>query len=98
MYEWTQSPTAVTFHTVFHFPTAESEGELEILISPGRLKIGRKGKSTFVDNELFAKIDAAGSRWKISENNELEIHLQKLDANTWPSIFKVASPNSDTPQ
>ena len=62
--------------------------ELDIKITPSRLRVGIKGNPPFLDEELGGSVKASESYWMI-EDDELHIQLQKsLKAETWSQACK----------
>jgi hypothetical protein len=92
VYEWSQSASTVTLYAI---PPSGSESSLEVTIFPDRLKIGRKGKPSFMDGELFSTIDVAVSSWWINQDQgELEVCLTKVVYTDWPCVFKEHLPTA----
>lgn len=85
VYEWDQTETTITIYA--RPPGNISMRNIEVVVWPDHIYIGRKGKPPFLEEELYALIDAEGSSWFISPRGELEICLRKVEDGEWPGVI-----------
>lgn len=85
IYEWDQTPTTITLYA--KPPGAVSMKNIEVVVWPDHLYIGRKGKPPFLEEDLYAIIDAGRSSWFRSRRGELEICLRKVEEAAWPGVI-----------
>lgn len=81
LYEWDQTSTVVNIY-MKTLPNADSD-DLEIEISPKKLKIGRRGKPAILQKDFYAPIIVEESNWNICRNGELKIALSKAKDGEW---------------
>lgn len=82
IYDWDQNFAEVNIY-MMPPPNVDKE-DLEIKIASGKLKVGRKGKPPFLQEDLYATIIEQESSWKLRGNGELKIQLRKAKLETWP--------------
>lgn len=91
IYEWDQNSTVANIY--MKPPPNVEKKDLEIKISSKKLKVGRKGKPPFLQEDLYAPICEEESSWRLRSNGELKINLRKAVKGEWP---KVLNHRSDT--
>lgn len=85
IYEWGQTTEVAMLYT--KVPEGVTKDDLEIMITPSRVQVGRKGKPPFISEETHLAIDDEGSYWRLCTNGELQLRLQKESSATWPSLL-----------
>lgn len=87
IYEWEQSLDEINIFINLESKTV-NKNDLDIDIQSKRIKIGLKGKKSFMEGELFAVINKESSYWFI-EDNILHILLTKANkGEIWNKVFK----------
>jgi len=92
VYEWNQTDAKVTVYT--KLPRGLKEQDIEVLVWPLHVQIGKKGKPPFLKEELYERIEVQSSAWTTSSTGELEVSLQKVRAAKWPCVMKAHLPKS----
>jgi hypothetical protein len=86
IYEWEQCDTKMFMY--IQLPqNIDSEGELDIRITPRHVRIARLGKPPFIKDQLYLAVDDEESSWKINGGRELEICLVKSEPGEWPCVL-----------
>jgi len=85
IYEWDQNSTVINIY--MKPPASVDKKDLEIKISSRKLKVGRKGKPPFLQEDLFATIIEQESNWRLRSNGELKINLRKAKNGEWPKAL-----------
>jgi len=86
VYEWDQTQTTITMYAR---PPEKAMKNIEVVVWPDRIYIGRKGKPAFLEEELYSLIDTESSSWLISPEGELEICLAKAVETEWPGMLRA---------
>jgi len=95
VYEWMQ--TADDTHLFIEAPSTIGKAHFEINIEPEHLRVGLKGHSPFLDEELFSLISPNRSSWMI-DGGEVHIVLKKAHrGETWGAALKAHCQLLDTP-
>lgn len=92
VYEWNQTDAKVNVYT--KLPRGLKEQDIEVLVWPLHVQIGKKGKPPFLKEELYERIEVQSSAWTTSSTGELEVSLQKVRAAKWPCVMKAHLPKS----
>lgn len=85
LYEWDQTPKTITIYT--RPPGKMSQENIEVIIGEQHVHIGRKGKTPFLKEPLFAAVKVDDCSWCISRKGELEICLHKVEDGEWPCVI-----------
>lgn len=94
IYEWDQTASTITMYT--KPPGGLSKHNIEVMVWPKNVKIGRRGKPPFLKEELYALVDAEASTWSITRNGELQIRLLKVEEGEWPCVLLAHESSSAT--
>lgn len=95
VYEWNQTDAKVNVYT--KLPRGLKEQDVEVLVWPLHVQIGKKGKPPFLKEELYERIEVQSSAWTTSSTGELEVSLQKVRAAKWPCVMKTHLPKPKIP-
>lgn len=85
VYEWAQTNEVTKIY--LKTPEGLISDDLEIIITPRRLTIGRKGKPFFLNDATYDVVDVDESAWRLCSNGELQIHMTKETPCEWPSAL-----------
>lgn len=85
VYEWNQTADGATIY--IRPPAGISKRDLDIRISSRHLRVGRKGKPSFLREETYDMVDERKSSWSLRSNGELQIYLVKTKRTIWPSLL-----------
>jgi len=84
VYEWDQTPKAAMIY--IRPPSDLKKTDLDIRIAAKHLRVGRKGKPSFLSEETFDFVDEEMSSWSF-EDGELHILLKKMKKAEWPAVL-----------
>jgi len=87
LYEWDQTPRTITIYT--KPPGRILKDNIEVMVWPRHVHIGRKGNAPFLKEELFGIVNAEASSWCVSRKGELEICLHKVEEGEWPCVISA---------
>jgi len=85
VYEWDQTSTVATIYITP--PEGVKESDLDIRIAAQHLRVGRKGKSSFLREETYDFVNEQLSSWSMRSTGELQISLHKLQRAEWPVVL-----------
>jgi len=85
VYEWDQSPKSATIY--IKPPKGIKRNDLDIKIDARNLRVGRKGKPSFLREEIYDLVNEELSSWTLRSNGELHIVLHKVRRGEWPTIL-----------
>lgn len=85
VYEWDQTPNRATIY--IRPPKHVSKSDLDIRISSRHLRVARKGKPSFLREEIYALVNEEMSFWTLRSNGELQIYLRKVKKAHWPAVL-----------
>lgn len=85
VYEWDQTPKVATLY--IRPPEGVTKNDLDIRIACRHLRVGRKGKPSFLREETYDVVNEEMSSWSLRSNGELQIYLQKARRAEWPTIL-----------
>lgn len=85
VYEWDQTPKVATIY--IRPPEGVKKSDLDIRIAARHLKVGRKGKPSFLKEETYDLVNERMSSWSLRSNGELQIFLHKVRKDTWPVVL-----------
>mmetsp|Transcript_32311 Transcript_32311/g.58952 ORF Transcript_32311/g.58952 Transcript_32311/m.58952 type:complete len:270 (-) Transcript_32311:37-846(-) len=96
VYEWDQTPNRATIY--IRPPKYVSKSDLDIRISARHLRVARKGKPSFLREEIYELVNEEMSFWTLRSSGELQIYLKKAKKAQWPAVLlhKVKSGTHDS--
>lgn len=84
VYEWCQTPKVAMIY--IRPPSNLQKTDLDIRIAAKHLRVGRKGKPSFLSEETFDFVNTEMSSWSF-EAGELHILLKKMKKSDWPAVL-----------
>lgn len=85
VYEWDQTTDVATLY--IKPPHGVRKTDLDIRVAPRHLRVGRKGKPSFLTAEIYDFVNEVKSSWSLQRNGELQIFLRKTKPATWPTVL-----------
>jgi len=85
VYEWDQTASAVSIY--IQPPSGMKKTDLEVIIRPNDVKVGRIGKAPFLKELFYAQIVEQESSWTFV-GCELAITFKKKEEAEWPYVLK----------
>lgn len=82
VYEWDQTPKVTTIY--IKPPEGVTKSDLDIRIAARNLRVGRKGKPSFLREETYDLVNEEMSSWSLRSTGELQISLHKVRRADWP--------------
>ncbi|TFK77151.1 nuclear movement protein nudC [Pluteus cervinus] len=92
-YKWVQELGEVDI--TVPVPKGTRARDLAIVIQKKKLSVGFKGKDKIMEGELCKEIKIDESTWSV-DNNEVVIHLEKVNAMEWWENILTHHPKLDT--
>lgn len=85
VYEWDQTAKVVALY--IKTPEGVTKKDLDISICARHLRVGRKGKASFLREETFELVNEDMSSWSLRNDGELQIFLHKVHKAEWPVVL-----------
>lgn len=85
VYEWDQTPKQATLY--LKPPEGVRKNDLDIGIAGKHIRVGRKNKPSFLQEETFDYVNEEMSYWNLRNNGELQIVLRKATRGEWPQVL-----------
>ncbi|CCL99021.1 uncharacterized protein FIBRA_01030 [Fibroporia radiculosa] len=93
-YIWRQELGEVD--VVVPVPKGTRGKDLTVIIQKKKLSVGLKGKEPIMGGELSKEIKVEESTWTIEDQEEVHIHLEKLNKQQWWENVLTHHPKIDT--
>ncbi|KAF9976479.1 hypothetical protein BGZ73_008482 [Actinomortierella ambigua] len=93
-YKWKQTLNDVDVTVLV--PKGTRGKDLTIEIKKQSLKVGLKGQPLIIDGALFKDIKVDDSTWTLDNQQEINIHLEKLKGTEWWKCVIQGHPEVDT--
>ncbi|KAG0259634.1 hypothetical protein DFQ27_003960 [Actinomortierella ambigua] len=93
-YKWKQTLNDVDVTVLV--PKGTRGKDLTIEIKKQSLKVGLKGQPLIIDGALFKDIKVDDSTWTLDNQQEINIHLEKLKGTEWWKCVIQGHPELDT--
>ncbi|KAJ3225231.1 hypothetical protein HK099_007149 [Clydaea vesicula] len=92
-YRWKQ--TLYDVDVTFKVPAGTKGKQLDIVIKTDTFKVGFKGQPPITEGKFSKPVKSEDSTWLI-DNENLEIHLEKVNKQEWWENVIVGAPKIDT--
>uniref|UniRef100_A0A8D0L8B9 NudC domain-containing protein 1 n=1 Tax=Sphenodon punctatus TaxID=8508 RepID=A0A8D0L8B9_SPHPU len=91
LYYWQQTEDDLT--VTVHLPQDIVKEDIQVQFSPENISVALKSQPPLVEGKLFSAIDPGSCTWIITENNSLEISLNKREEGPmWPELIVDGTP------
>ncbi|TPX35372.1 hypothetical protein SmJEL517_g02360 [Synchytrium microbalum] len=93
-YKWRQTLSEVD--VMIPVPKGTKSRDLDVVIKKKLLKVGFKGKEPIVEGELCQNVKVDDSTWTLDNQQEVNIHLEKVNGMEWWKNVVTHHPAIDT--
>lgn len=80
-YEWDQTRKTITVYAKL---PRNVDKEVDVVVRPDYFQLGWKGSPPFLDQSLYADIDAEDTSWFVNPAGEFQICFKKIEPTAWP--------------
>jgi hypothetical protein len=85
IYEWDQTSNMAYIYITP--PPGTKKSDLDVVIRPQELRVGRRGKAPFLKEQFFADVAEESAEWSLRDG-ELMVALEKQLAAEWPMVLR----------
>ncbi|KAH7104233.1 HSP20-like chaperone [Auriculariales sp. MPI-PUGE-AT-0066] len=93
-YKWSQELGTVT--VLVPVPKGTRGKQLNVILAKKKLVVGLKGQEPIMEGELSKEIKVEDSTWTLEDSESVQIHLEKVNKESWWQNVLTHHPKIDT--